>query len=163
VPGKVSKPAQGLRGVRARRRHWKPVAVYIGLVVLAGLGLALWDRAYEAQQAALRQPPPPPVLARVLVEEFVGSGTVENVTVDAKAGTLEMSVKDVVTKPGQTLAEKKKNLTSEGTLAIQILHSQMPGIKTITLHLVQNGKVLATAATRPGQATPGVEFSSDLQ
>ncbi len=151
------------RSAKIRRLHWKPVAVYSGLVILALTAVALWDRAYEAQQAARFRPPPRPVLAKNIVEGLVGSGTVENVAFDEKAGTLEMSVKDVLVKSGQTPAEMKKNLTAEGSLSVQVLQSQITGLRTITLHFVRDGKVLATVRNVPGQTQPAVEFSPDLK
>jgi hypothetical protein len=157
------RPGRVLRGGKGKRHNWRPVAIYSGLVILAGIALALWDHAYEARRAAVFQPPPPPVLAKNLVEGLVGSGTVQNVAFDGKAGTLEMSIKDVLLKSGQTLAEKKKNLTAEGTLTIQILQSQMPRLTGITVHVVADGTTVATAQTKPGQTVPAVEFSPDLK
>jgi hypothetical protein len=147
---------------RMQRRNWVPVAAYVGFVVLVLGGVVAWDQAYEARQRALYAPAPPEVIMRNLVESIIGRGTVTDVKLDGKAGTLDMTVKDVLVKPGQSLDEKKKNLSTEGTLAIQFVESRYR-YKTMTVHLVQpDGKVLATV-TASGQGAPKTEYSPDLK
>lgn len=128
-----------------------------------GAGLVLWDRAYETRRAARLTPPPPDVLARNLVEDVVGPKTVQNVAVDEKAGTLELSVTDVLIKPGQPRDEMRKNLASEGALAIQLLRSYMAQFTTVTIHLVKDKKVLATVRVTSGQKEPVTEFSPEVK
>jgi hypothetical protein len=138
-----------------------PVAAYIGFVVVVGAGLFAWDQAYEARQRRLFAPAPPQVVVRNLIESIVGSGTVTDVKLDQKAGTLDVTVKDVLIKPAQPLDEKKKNLSTEGALAIQFVQSRFR-YKTMTVHLVQDGKVLATV-TATGQGQPKTVYSPDLK
>lgn len=171
-PGRPAAPGRGPRGRpkvqpkpgawgRLRRRNWVPVAAYVGFVLLIGAGLFAWDRAYEARQQALYTPQPPQVIVRNLVEAVVGRGTVTDVKLDNKAGTLDVTVNDVLVKPGQSVDEKRKNLSTEGTLAIQFVQSRFR-YKTMTVHLVQAGKPLATV-TASGQSTPTTEYSPDLK
>jgi hypothetical protein len=138
-----------------------PVAAYIGFVIAVAAGLFAWDQAYEARQRRLFAPAPPQVIVRNLIESIVGSGTVTDIKLDQKAGTLDVTVKDVLVKPGQPLDEKKKNLSTEGALAIQFVQSRFR-YKTMTVHLVQNGKVLATV-TAAGQGQPTTEYAPDLK
>jgi len=159
------RPARGrpnipVRG-RGRRRNWIPVAGYIAFVVLVGAALFAWDQAYEARQRRLFAPAPPQVIVRNLIESIVGTGTVTDVRLDNKAGTLDVTVKDVLIKPGQSLDEKKKNLATEGALAIQFVQSRLR-VKTMNVHLVQDGKVLATVSVS-GQGAPTTKYSTDLK
>lgn len=156
-------PRRAPRGRRGhgQRPNWVPVAVYVLFVLLVGGGLFAWDRAYEARQRALYAPASPPVLVRNMIESIVGVGTVTNVKIDERAGTLDVTVKDVLVKPGQSLDEKKKNLSTEGALAIQFVQSRLR-YKTMTVHLVQDGKPLATV-TVSGQAAPKTEYAPDLK
>ncbi len=144
---------------RGRMIPWRHAAVYVALVAAAGFGLAAWDRAYEARF----QPPPLRVLAKNLVESLVGRGTVRSLSVDEKARTIDMTVEDVLIKPGQSPAEQRQNLTQEGALAIQVLRTQLKSFKTITVHLVKDGKPRATVAITGDQATPTTEFAPDLR
>jgi hypothetical protein len=66
--------------------RWRPVAIYVAIVVAAGAGLVIWDRAYEARQES---PAAPPLVtgARNLVEGYVGSGTVQSTRLDPRSGT----------------------------------------------------------------------------
>ncbi len=138
---------------------WRHAAVYAALVAAAGLGLAAWDRAYESRF----QRPPLRVLAKNLVESLVGGGTVRSLSVDEKAHTIDVTVEDVLIKPGQSPAEQRQNLTQEGTLAIQVLRTQLKSFKTITVHLVKAGTPLATVATTGERATPTTEFAPGLR
>jgi hypothetical protein len=101
------------------------------------------------------------VIVRNLIESIVGTGTVTDVRLDNKAGTLDVTVKDVLIKPGQSLDEKKKNLATEGALAIQFVQSRLR-VKTMNVHLVQDGKVLATVSVS-GQGAPTTKYSTDLK
>jgi hypothetical protein len=152
--------AAKLLRTQGRTIPWRPAAIYGAIVIVMGIGLGLWDHAYEVHQAALLTPPPPQVLAKNLVEDVVGQGTVRAVAADPKAGTLDLTVQDVLLKPGERSAEMHKDLTAEGTLAIQIVQSRLPGFKTVTVHLVDKaGKSLATVRMQPGQRTPAAEFT----
>jgi hypothetical protein len=159
--GKMLFPQRMPHGRRRHRPNWVPVAAYVLFVLLVGGGLFAWDRAYEARQRALYAPASPPVLVRNMIESIVGAGTVTDVKIDDKAGTLDVTVKDVLVKPGQPLDEKKKNLSTEGALAIQFVQSRLR-YKTMTVHLVQDGKALATV-TATGQVAPKTDYAPDLK
>ncbi len=137
------------------------MTVYVLIVLAIGAGLAAWDQAYEARQRARFAPPPPQVLARNLIEDIVGRGTVTDVKADPKASTLDVTVKDVLIRPGQPVAEQKKNLAAEGGLAIQFVQSRLR-YKTMTVHIIKDGKTLATVRAT-GQGTPTTEYAPELQ
>jgi hypothetical protein len=136
--------------------------VYVAVVLAAGSAVAVWDHAYEARQAALLQPPAPSVIAKNLVEDVVGPNTVKSVSLDQRTSTLEMTVQDVLIKPGQSRAEQQKNVAAEGSLAIQLIQGKMP-MKAITLHIVNGTRPLATVMLRPGEKSPTTQFAAALQ
>ncbi|HET7266382.1 MAG TPA: hypothetical protein VFL28_17075 [bacterium] len=140
-----------------------PVAAYVLFVLLAGGGLFAWDRAYEARQRALVAPASPSQLVRNMIDSIVGAGAVTDVKIDDKTGTLDVTVKDVLVKPGQPLDEEKKNLSTEGSLAIQFVQSRLR-YKTMTVHLVRDkdGAPLATV-TSSGQGAPRTEYAPGLK
>lgn len=160
---KAASPHRPVRGHRGHRTNWVPVAAYVLFVLLVGGGLFAWDRAYEARQRALFAPASPPQLVRNMIESIVGAGAVTDVKINDKAGTLDVTMKDVLVKPGQPLDEEKKNLSTEGALAIQFVQSRLR-YKTMTVHLVRDadGKALATV-TVSGQGAPKTEYAPDLK
>jgi hypothetical protein len=151
-----------VRAAKGRAFPWKPTAIYTLLVIAAAGGVAAWDHAYEGRRAALLRPPPPNVLAKNLVEDIIGPGTVHTVTVDEKAGTADIVVEDVLVKPGTSRAEIEKDLASEGSLAIQLLRGQMHDLKAVTLHLVKAGKPLATVRADSAHPSPVTEYAPNL-
>ncbi len=165
-PGKNPKPGEILAAkllkTQGWRIPWRPASIYAALVLAAGAGLVVWDHAYEARREALLNPPPN-VLAKNLVEDIIGQGTVHNVSVDQKAGTIDVTVEDVLVKPGQSRVEQQKNLTTEGSLAIQLMQSRLRSFKTIAVHVVKAGKPLATVKAEGGKTTPTTEFAADLR
>lgn len=159
--GKPLLSTRALRGRRGQPANWVPVAGYVLFVLLVAAGLFAWDHAYEARQRALFAPASPQVLARNLIEDVVGPGTVTDVKVDGKAGTLDATLRDVLVKPGQPLAEKKKNLAAEGTLAIQFVQARLR-YKVMTVHVLLNGQVAATI-TAGGQSAPTTQYAPGLK
>lgn len=67
-----------------------PILIYIAAVSVIGAGLFAWDAAYRRKQEEAQKPPPPEVLAKNLVENIIGRGTVKDVKVDEAAGTVEV-------------------------------------------------------------------------
>jgi len=157
----LSRSARLLK-TQGRTIPWMHAAVYAAIVLVAAVLIAVWDHAYEARQAALFQPPPPSVVAKNLVEDIVGPNSVKAVSLDEKTGTLEMTVQDVLIKSGQSPAEQRKNVTAEGTLAIQLIQGKMP-MKAITLHIVNGARALATVTLTPGAKAPTTQFAPALQ
>lgn len=142
---------------------WRPVAIYVAVVIVVGAGLVLWDRAYVSRQTfpdLLRTQPE--VVAKNLVENVVGAGTVQApVTLDRKTETVTLTVRDVVTDKGKTTAQKQELLSGEGRQAVESILGAVT-FKHIVLKLVKDGKVLATVRGEPGK-TPQTEFAPDLK
>ena len=139
---------------------WRPVAIYIAAVAVAGAGLVIWDRAYEAHQGgAPASSLQPEVIAKRLVENVVGAGTVESSTLDSGTGTLTVRVKDVVTDKAKTPAQNKELLTGEGTQAVESILG-LVSFKHVVVQLVKGSKVEATVRAEPGKK-PQTDFSPD--
>ncbi len=139
---------------------WRPVAIYIAVVLVAGAGLVLWDRAYEARLSPSVSIQPE-VVAKNLVEALVGAGTVQSAKLDRKTGTLTMVVKDVLTDKGKPPAQNREQLSRQGSLAVESILGLI-AFKQIVLQLVKDGKVLATVRGEPGKP-PQTEFAPDLK
>jgi hypothetical protein len=165
-PARVSRPSKIMAAkilrTQGRTFPWRNAAIYTLLVLAVFGAVAAWDYSYEAHRAAVLNPPPQ-VAAKALVESLVGQGTVHNVSVDKKAGTLEMTVEDVLTKPKESHPGMQKDLTNEGSLVIQVLQGRLPSFKTLTIHLVKSGAPLATVRLEPGMKTPTAEFASGVR
>ncbi len=145
---------------RQRAFPWRPAVIYVTIVLVAGIGLVFWERAYEAGQHSLAAPPPE-TAAKHLVENVVGPGTVQRVTLDQKTGTLTMDVKDVVTDKGKSPEKNRELLSAEGTQAAQAILGLI-SFKHVVLHLVKDGRTLATVRAEPGKP-PQTEFAPDLK
>src|SRR3989442_8148403 len=65
---------------------WVPVVIYVAAVVVVSGGLFTWDYAYRRKAEEALPPPPPDVLAKNLVENIIGRGTVKDVKVGEAAG-----------------------------------------------------------------------------
>ena len=159
---RLSRSAARLLRTQGRTIPWKHAALYIAIAAACAVAVALWDHAYEVHEAALFAPPPPPVLAKNLVEDIMGPKAVKSVSLDQKTGALEMTVQDALIKPGQSRAEQRKNVATEGDFAIQVLRSKM-SFKTITLHIVAGARSLATVVFKAGDKVPTTRFASSLQ
>jgi hypothetical protein len=139
---------------------WRPVVIYVAIVLVAGAGLVIWERAYEAGQDSVAAPPPE-AAAKNLVEGFVGAGTVQSVRLDRRTGTLTLDVKDVVTDPKKAPAQNRELLSAEGTQAADRILGFVT-FKHVILRLVKDGKLRATVRADPGQ-TPHTEFVTDFK
>jgi hypothetical protein len=150
-------------GPTSKRRMpfaWRPVAIYIAIVIIAGTGLVMWDRAYQARQESIASPGPE-VVAKNLVEGYVGSGTVQGVRLDHRSGTLNVDVKDVVTDVKKTPAQDKELLSAEGTQAAQRILG-LVSFNHVVVRLMKDGKLRATVRAEPGKP-PQTEFAPEFK
>lgn len=145
---------------RQRAFPWRPVLIYVSIVLVAGVGLVIWDRSYEASRHSVAAPSPE-AAATHLVENVVGGGTVSHVMLDKRTGTLTMDVKDVVTDKSKSPAQNRQLLSGEGTQAAQAILGLI-SFKQVVLHLVRDGKTVATVRAEPGKP-PQTEFAADLK
>ena len=143
--------------------NWKPVAIYFAIVSAGAAGVIIWERAYEAKEVPLAVPASftPDVVARRLVESYVGAGTVQSSHLDPQSGILTVVVRDVVSDKAKTPAERRALLSGEGTQTVERLLGSVT-FKHVVLELVKDGKVLATVRAEPGKK-PQTEFAPDLR
>jgi hypothetical protein len=168
------RPRKSARLLKTQGRTipWAHAAIYAGVVLAIAVAVGLWQHSFDVQQAALDAPLPPPtpqVAAQRLVElGVVGPGNVSNVTWDAKTAALEMTVRDVLIKPGQSVAEQRKNVQAEGELAVHAIQGGFAGNKlappkAITIHLTSGTTLVATTSVAPGQTAPTTVFAGTLR
>jgi len=120
-----------------------PILVYVAVVAVAAGGLLVWDLLWQRGQEASRRPPPTDVVARNLVENIIGPGTVKTVTVDEKAGTVEVTFESATYPPAA-------RATVAGTVAargLDLLRAGMRVSKGETLVYVrrEDGREVAAA------------------
>jgi hypothetical protein len=145
---------------RQRVFPWRPALIYVVIVLVAGVGLIIWDRSYEAGRYSVAAPSPE-AAATHLVENVVGSGTVSHVMLDKRTGALTMDVKDVVTDKSKGPAQNRELLSGEGTQAAQAILGFI-SFRQVVLHLVKDGKTVATVRAEPGKP-PQTEFAPDTK
>jgi hypothetical protein len=142
--------------------NWRPVAIYLAIVAAGAVGLIIWERAYEAKEIPPASPSSftPDVVAKRLVESYVGPGTVQSSHLDPQSGVLTVVVRDVVADRAKTPAERRDLLAKEGALAAERLLGAVR-FKHVVLQLVKDGKALATVRAEPGKK-PQTEFAPNL-
>jgi len=92
----VAKPG---RLVRKTGVSLGPILIYVAAVVVVSAGLYAWDSAYRRREEEARKPPPPDVVAKNLVENIIGRGTVKDVKVNESAGTVEVTFESATYPP----------------------------------------------------------------
>jgi len=76
-----------------------PILIYIAAVAVISGGLLAWDMVWQRAQEASRRPPPADVIARNLVENIIGAGSVKSITVDEQAGTVDVTFESATYPP----------------------------------------------------------------
>ncbi len=90
-----------------------PILIYVGVVAVAAGGFYAWDVSYRRQIEEARKPPPTDVLARNLVENIIGPGTVKSVKVDEGTGSIEV-VFESATYPPAVRSEASGEVLPQG-------------------------------------------------
>jgi len=83
---------------------WVPVVIYVGVVLAATAGIFSWDYLYRRRQEEALRPPPPDVMAKNLVENIIGRGSVHDVKLDEAAGTVEVTFESATYPPAARAA-----------------------------------------------------------
>lgn len=91
--------ARADRLARKTGLSWVPIAIYVTVVVVAGGGLFAWDYLYQRKQEEALKPPPPDVLAKNLVENIIGRGSVKDLKIDEAAGTIDVTFESATYPP----------------------------------------------------------------
>src|SRR3989442_14981382 len=121
---------RGCRLARAGRlamktgMSWVPVVIYIAAVVVVSGGLFTWGYAYRRKAEEALRPPPPDVLAKNLVENIIGRGTVKDVKVGEAAGTVEVTFESATYPPAA-------RATVSGEVVSKDLDRVMVGLRVV--------------------------------
>lgn len=76
-----------------------PILIYVAAVAVVAGGLLTWDFAWRRREEASRRPPPPDVVAKNLIENIIGRGTVKEIKVNEQAGTVEATFESATYPP----------------------------------------------------------------
>lgn len=90
-----------------------PILIYIAAVAVVSGGLYAWDSAYRRREEEARKPPPTDVIAKNLVENIIGRGSVKDVKVDETAGTVDITF-DSATYPPAARATVDGEVVAQG-------------------------------------------------
>jgi len=97
-----------------------PILIYIGIVVVLAGGLFAWDYSYRRQAEEARKPPPMDVMAKNLVENIIGAGTVKSVKVDEATGSVEV-VFESATYPPAARSEESGEVVAQGLVKVGMI------------------------------------------
>jgi hypothetical protein len=135
-----------------------PILIFVGVAVVLTAGLYAYDVQYRRAEEARRRPPEPEAIARNLVENIVGAGTVKEVTFDRDRKAITVTFESALFRPDRPRAEMRELLEAEATLATQAVLTQMRDIEKVVARLVAQGRVLAVAEMARGRDRPAVTF-----
>lgn len=126
-----------------------PIAIYVAVVVVAGGGLFAWDYVYQRKQEEALKPPPPDVLAKNLVENIIGRGSVKDLKIDDAAGTVDVTFESATYPPAA-------RATVTGEVVSKDLERVMVGLRVVKgdpLVYVRgsDGKITAAQAEYTGR------------
>ncbi len=138
-----------------------PILVYVAVAVVLTAGLYFWDVQYSKAEEARRRPPSPEVIAKNLVENIVGSGTVRDVKVDREQKLVAVTFDSVLFKPGRPKKELRELIEAEATLATQAILLQMQEYGRVTATLLSEGKPIANAEAQRGKDKISIAFTDD--
>ncbi len=119
---------------------WVPVVIYVAAVVVVSGGLFAWDYAYRRRAEEAQKPPSPDVLARNLVENIIGRGSVKDIKVNEAAGTVEVTFESATYPPAA-------RATVSGEVVSRDLDRVMVGFRVV------KGDPLAYVRTSDGKTT----------
>jgi len=128
-----------------------PIVVYIAIAVVVTAGMYAWDVQFRRTEEARRRPPEPEVVARNLVENVIGAGTVKEVKIDKSTKTLSLTFESALFKPEKPKKELRDLLEAEATLATQSIVAQLRDIDRVLITLTGGGSTLATAEAARGR------------
>ncbi len=119
---------------------WVPILIYVVVVVVAGGGLFAWDYAYRRRQEQAMKPPSPDVLAKNLIENVIGRGSVKDIKVEEAAGTVEVTFESATYPPAA-------RATVSGEVISKELDRVMVGLRVV------KGDPLVYVRTNDGKIT----------
>ncbi len=121
-----------------------PILIYVAVVAVVAAGLLAWDYTWRRKEEEARKPPPPDVVAKNLVENIIGPGTVKDVKLDEKAGTAVVTFESATYPPAA-------RVTVAGDVLPQGLDRLQPGTH------VNKDEALVSVKTAEGKAVVAVK------
>lgn len=128
----------------------RPVLIYVVVAVAVAGGMYAWDLQYRRAEEARRRPPDPAVIAKNLVENIIGSGTVKDVRIDRDRKAVAVTVESTQFKPEAPRQKLRELLEAEAVLATQAVLQQLREYEQATATLVHQGKTIAVGAAARG-------------
>ncbi len=138
-----------------------PIVIYVAVAIVVTAGMYAWDLQYRRAEEARRRPPDPEVIAKTLVENVVGAGTVKEVKIDRDKKTIAITFESALFKPGKPKKELRELLDAEATLAAGAVLNQMREYGQATLTLTNQGKTLAVAEAARGREKPSITYMDE--
>ncbi len=135
-----------------------PIVIYVGVAIVVTAGMYAWDLQYRRAEETRRRPPDPEVIAKNLVENVVGAGTVKEVKIDRDKKTITITFESALFKPDKPKKELRELLDAEATLAAGAVLDQMRDYGQATLTLTNQGKTLAVAEAARGKEKPSITY-----
>jgi hypothetical protein len=128
-----------------------PILIYVLVAVVVAGGMYAWDVQFRRAEEARRRPPEPETIARNLVENVVGAGTVKEVKIDKGTKTLTMTFESQLFKPEKPKKDLRELLEAEATLATQAVTAQLRDVDKVVMTLTAGDKTIATAEAARGR------------
>lgn len=138
-----------------------PIVIYVAVAIVVTAGMYAWDLQYRKAEEARRRPPDPEVIAKNLVENVVGAGTVKEVKIDRDKKTIAITFESALFKPEKPKKELRELLDAEATLAAGAVLDQMRDYGQATLTLTNQGKTLAVAEAARGKPKPSITYMDE--
>jgi len=118
-----------------------PILIYVAAVAVVSAGLYAWDSAYRRREEEARKPPPPEVVAKNLVENIIGRGTVKDVKVNESAGTVDVTFESA-TYPPAARATVDGEVVAQGLAKVGTRVRKGAAVASVR---AADGKVVVTA------------------
>ncbi len=148
------------RLVKKTGLSWVPVTIYIGVVVAVSAGLFSWDYLYRRRQEEALRPPSPDVLAKNLVENIIGRGSVRDIKLDEGAGTVEVTFESA-TYPPAARAVVGGEVVSKGLDQVMIGLRVVKGDPLVYVRTPDGKTVVAAQAEYTGRVVQVLVKSGD--
>jgi len=139
---------------------WVPVVIYVGVVVAATAGIFAWDYLYRRRQEEALRPPPPDVMAKNLVENIIGRGSVHDVKLDEAAGTVEVTFESA-TYPPAARAAVAGEVVSKGLDQVMVGLRVVKGDPLVYVRTSDGKTVVAGQAEYTGRVVQVLVKSGD--
>ena len=137
-----------------------PILIYVAAVAVVAGGLLAWDYTWRRREEAARRPPPADVVAKNLIENIIGRGTVKEIKVNEQAGTVDATFESATYPPAA-------RSVIDGTVLATGLDRLLPGMRLtkdeplIRVKTADGKEVVAARAEQTGRLVQVLVKSGD--